>query len=125
MHPYRRDIRIGFILFGVTFILFGVTFLVFGRTCWNGFLSLDDPHYVKMNVQVQTGLSRDNFIWAFTTFHAGNWHPLTWLSLQLDSQLFGVGPWGYHLTNVLLHALSAVLLFWWLRIMTGMSWQSG
>ena len=118
MHPYRRDISIGF-------ILFGVTFLVFGRTCWNGFLSLDDPHYVKMNVQVQTGLSRDNFIWAFTTFHAGNWHPLTWLSLQLDSQLFGVGPWGYHLTNVLLHALSAVLLFWWLRIMTGMSWQSG
>jgi tetratricopeptide (TPR) repeat protein len=118
MHRYGREILIGV-------ILFAVTVLAFGRACGNGFISLDDPHYVNMNRQVQTGLSLENLSWAFTTFHAGNWHPLTWLSLQLDSQLFGIGAWGYHLSNVLLHALSAVLLFWALRLMTGMSWQSG
>ena len=43
--------------------------------------------------------------WAFTTPHAANWHPLTWLSLQLDATLFGSdSAWGYHLTNLLLHA---------------------
>src|SRR5205807_980826 len=53
-----------------------------------------------------------------------NWHPFTWLSLQLDAQLFGPTPFWFHLTNVLLHAASTLLLFWFLRNMTGAIWQS-
>jgi tetratricopeptide (TPR) repeat protein len=63
-------------------------------------------------------------VWAFTTFHAWNWHPLTWLSLQLDVSLWGSGPTGHHVMNLLLHMASAILLFAALRRMTGALWPS-
>jgi Tfp pilus assembly protein PilF len=87
-------------------------------------VNYDDPQTVEKNLQVTTGLSSANAAWAFTTFHSYNWHPLTWLSLQLDAQLFGPGPSGFHLTNVVLHAASTVLLFLALRLMTGAIWRS-
>lgn len=79
------------------------------------FFYLDDDEYVTKNPQVQAGLTADSIRWAFTTFHSHNWHPVTWLSLQLDYTLFGVQPSGYRLTNILLHAANAVLLFLWLQ----------
>jgi hypothetical protein len=51
--------------------------------------------------------------------HAGNWHPLTWLSLMADTEGCGGAARGYHATSVLLHALNGVLLFWVLRRWTG------
>lgn len=84
-----------------------------------GFINLDDPDYVTLNPYVRSGLTFANVCWAFLTFHAANWHPLTWLSLQLDASLYGLHPAGYHLTNVLLHAASAGLLFLVLRELTG------
>src|SRR5205823_2017819 len=65
-----------------------------------------------------------NIRWAFTTLDAGFWHPLTWLSYMLDVSVFGIHPWGFHLTNVLLHAVSVALLFLLLRRMTGAIWRS-
>src|SRR5262249_17794153 len=65
-----------------------------------------------------------NFSWALATYHANNWHPLTWISLQLDAQVFGLAPRGYHLTNLLLHTASVLLLFGVLRSMTGAVWRS-
>ena len=62
--------------------------------------------------------------WAFRSDYAGNWHPVTWLSHMLDCQLFGLKPWGHHLTNVLLHALNAGLVFALLQLMTGATWRS-
>ena len=62
--------------------------------------------------------------WAFLNPVAANWHPLTVLSHMLDCQLFGLKPWGHHLTNVLLHALNAALVFVLLRQMTGATWRS-
>src|SRR5262249_9556698 len=79
---------------------------------------------VQMNREVLTGVTRANAAWAFTTFNAANWHPLTWLSLQLDTQLFGTAPRGYHLTNLGLHSVNAALLFWALWTMTGRIWRS-
>ena len=70
------------------------------------------------------GLSWSNVAWAFTTMHAANWHPLTWLSLMLDIQLFGPRPGALHLVNVLFHAVNAVLLFLILARMTGAQWRS-
>ena len=66
-----------------------------------------------------TGLTGEGIAWAITAYHAANWHPLTWLSHMLDCQLYGLKPGGHHLTNVLLHAAAAVLLFLALRRMTG------
>jgi len=83
------------------------------------FISLDDPRYVFANAHVLGGLSWDGVRWAFTTVHASNWHPLTWLSLQLDATLWGGGPFGFLAVNVVLHALNTLLLFMALWRMTG------
>ena len=88
------------------------------------FTCYDDNDYVTENPHVLSGFNRDNVVWALTTTHAANWHPLTWLSLQWDGQLFGGEAYGYHVTNVLLHALAANLLFLAWRQMTGAGWQS-
>ena len=99
---------------------------VYGQTLGFDFVNFDDPDYVSENPVVQRGLSGEGLAWAFTTHHAQNWHPLTWVSLMLDAQLFGAtSARGFHLTNLLLHALNALLLFWLLRALTGASWRSG
>ena len=96
---------------------------MFGQTVRNGFLHLDDPTYVSENQDLTEGSTIDKIAWAFTTDYAGNWHPLTWLSHLLDCSIYGVeNPGGHHLTNVLLHAASAILLFLALRRMTGDFW---
>jgi tetratricopeptide (TPR) repeat protein len=89
-----------------------------------GFVNFDDPEYVLENPHVIGGLTRADVAWAFTAFHAANWHPLTWLSHMVDCQLFGLAPGGHHATNVLLHAGAALLLFVALRRMTGATWRS-
>ncbi len=90
----------------------------------NGFTNCDDPEYVTGNSHVRAGLTWPGVQWAFGTFEGGNWHPLTWLSHMLDCQIYGLTPWGHHLTSVLLHALSTLLLFLLLRQMTGATWRS-
>jgi tetratricopeptide (TPR) repeat protein len=104
--------------------LFVATVVVFWPACEAQFVNYDDTVYVTDNPRVLGGLSAPDVAWALTTFHAGNWHPLTWLSLQLDASLFGTGPWGFHFTNVLLHAASAAALFLALRMLTGTVWRS-
>ena len=90
----------------------------------NSFIVYDDPIYITGNSHVLTGLTGENIAWAFTTFHAANWHPLTWLSHLADAELFGAAPLGHHLVGLGLHALNAVLLFLVLRAATGAFWRS-
>lgn len=97
---------------------------VFAPALRHDFITYDDPAYVVANPHVNTGLSWANFRWAWTSFEHSNWHPLTWLSHQLDCTLFGLAPWGHHLTNILLHAASTLLLFVVLRRATGFRWRS-
>src|SRR6516165_3388486 len=101
MDPKRRE-------FWISVSLFIAVLAMFGQTCQNGYTNWDDPTYVEKNSRVLTGFNGFNFAWAFTTFHAANWHPLTWLSLQLDAQLFGPRPWAFHLTNLVLHGTNTV-----------------
>ena len=89
-----------------------------------GFLNYDDDEYVTANPHVREGVTVPGVVWAFTTGYAGNWFPLTWLSLALDCQWFGMNADGLHAVNVLLHAASTVLLFLVLRRMTGTTWRS-
>lgn len=90
----------------------------------HGFIRFDDPLYVTRNHHVQAGLSWEGIAWAFSANVASNWHPLTLLSHMLDCELFGMDPLGHHLTSLLLHAVSVVLLFEALRRMTGCVWRS-
>ncbi|MGD0077922.1 MAG: tetratricopeptide repeat protein [Sedimentisphaerales bacterium] len=88
------------------------------------FVRYDDDAYVTKNSNVQSGLSLQNVEWAFTTGHASNWHPLTWLSLMLDCQLFGVKPGPMHLVNVAFHIANTLLLFIVFNRMTKRLWPS-
>jgi tetratricopeptide (TPR) repeat protein len=88
------------------------------------FFSFDDYAYVTRNPHVSNGLTGDNILWAFTSVEATNWHPVTWLSHMADAQCFGLDPRGHHLTSVVIHALSSVLLLLLLFRLTGALWQS-
>jgi tetratricopeptide (TPR) repeat protein len=88
------------------------------------FIQFDDEQYIISNTHVNSGLSATNFVWAFTTSEQANWHPLTWLSHQLDCTLFGVGAGGHHLVNLLYHVANTLLLFVFLRGATGAFWRS-
>ncbi len=99
--------------------LFVVTLITFWPLSEAGFVNYDDPGYVYENSQVAAGLTADGAVWAFTTFHKANWHPLTWLSHMLDVEWFGMDPGAHHLVNVLLHAINAVLLLAFLVQTTG------
>ncbi|HEY2385976.1 MAG TPA: tetratricopeptide repeat protein [Candidatus Binatia bacterium] len=87
------------------------------------FLEWDDNIYVLRNPYVR-GLSWANVRWAFTTFHTGNWIPLTWLSHALDGTLWGLNPVGHHATALLLHVANTVLVFVVWRALTGALWRS-
>jgi tetratricopeptide (TPR) repeat protein len=89
-----------------------------------GFVRFDDPTYVTENPHIVNGLTWSNIQWAFTSGYGANWHPITWLSHMLDVQLFGFDGGAHHLTNVLLHGATTVLLFGGLFKMTGALWQS-
>ena len=101
-----------------------VTWAVFGQTLAHDFVNFDDHVYVYENPLVIRGLSAEGIIGAFTHTHAQNWHPLTTLSHMLDCQLYGLNAGGHHLTNVILHTISVLLLFLVLKQMTGAFWQS-
>ncbi|MBI3554070.1 MAG: tetratricopeptide repeat protein [Elusimicrobia bacterium] len=88
-----------------------LTAVVFWPAVGHDFILIDDDRYVTANAWVRSGLNFRSAGWALTTLFCEFWHPLTWLSLMLDSQVYGTQAWGYHLTNVLLHALNSGLLF--------------
>jgi protein O-mannosyl-transferase len=98
---------------------------IFGQTISFDFIRFDEEQYVTQNPHVLSGLTSSSIAWAFTTLDAGFWHPLTWLSLMADAQLYGLHAGGYHGTNVLWHLSSTLLLFWVFLRMTGAPWRSG
>ncbi|HTU24217.1 MAG TPA: tetratricopeptide repeat protein [Pirellulales bacterium] len=98
--------------------------LIYAQTLGHGLLMYDDADFVYDNPHVAAGLTGDGLRWAFTSGPAGEWYPLAMLSHMLDCQLFGVQPWGHHLTSALLHAATSIALFlvWWR--LTGELWPS-
>ena len=100
------------------------TLVIYNAVNQNGFVNYDDDVYVTANRHVQARLSWDTIRWAFGTFDAANWHPLTWISHALDYQLFKLNPAGHHYTNVLLHCANVVLLFLLLVQATQRVWPS-
>ncbi len=108
----------------VYIVLIIATLAVFWQVHHYDFINYDDPVYVTGNSYIQSGLTINGLTWAFSTKRFNLWHPLVWLSFMLDYQLYGLNPGGYHITNVILHILSALLLFWLFNRMTGSVWRS-
>jgi protein O-mannosyl-transferase len=90
----------------------------------NSFINFDDNQYIIRNSQIKSGFTVETLKWAFTSYDAANWHPLTWLSHALDYQMFGMNPVGHHFMSVLFHAVNAVLLFLLLQALGGSAWTS-
>ena len=105
-------------------VLAAITLAVFWQVNQYDFIKLDDNIYVTDNFRIKSGISLEGIRWAFSTTYAQFWHPLTWLSLMFDYQLFGLNAGGYHMTNLILHILSTLLLFWLFNRMTGALWKS-
>jgi tetratricopeptide (TPR) repeat protein len=114
-------------------ILLLAVIAVYGQTARYGFVNFDDDLYVYENAHVQAGLTGEGIAWAFSQRHASNWHPLTWLSLMADAQELrpAEGPLQLgqlaakmHMINVVLHALSAAILFLVLMEMTARVWPA-
>ncbi|SDT96954.1 Tfp pilus assembly protein PilF [Verrucomicrobium sp. GAS474] len=101
-----------------------LTFLVYFRAICNGWTNFDDNVYVTENPDTLRGLTWENIVWAFSTWHAAFWQPLVWLSYQAEVSLFGTNPHFYHFTNVFWHVLDTVLLFFLIRTLTGTLWRS-
>ena len=100
------------------------TFAVYGQVISHQFISLDDDVYIRDNPMVAGGLTLKGIAWAFTSFQDSNWHPLTWLSHMVDSEIFGLSAGGPLLENALIHVSNTLLLFLFLKRVTGASWQS-
>ena len=117
---FRKDVL-------VYLLIAASIFFIYGQVVHHPFVDYDDPLYVTNNPNVQDGLSTSAILWAFTSSHAANWHPLTWVSHMVDCQLFGVGAddaGGHHLVNVLLHTAASILLFLAIKRMTAQWWPS-
>jgi tetratricopeptide (TPR) repeat protein len=111
-------------LFLVSAALVAAGAYVYAPVRHHEFVNFDDAQYVRDNAAVTRGLSGRALSWALTTGHAGNWHPLTWLSHMLDVELYGLDPGPHHLTSAVLHVVNTLLLFGLLLRMTGALFRS-
>ena len=105
-------------------VLIASTLAIYWQITNHEFINYDDESYITKNLRVQTGLTFESIKWAFTTFHAGNWHPVTWLSHMLDMELYGLNPMGHHWSSLQIHLINTILLFFILQYMTGALWRS-
>jgi len=110
------------ILFCILIVL--ATLAVYWQIGNHEFVDFDDDVYVTGNSRVVTGINGSNIKWAFTSFEASNWHPITWLSHMTDAQLYGTNPPGHHFTNLGIHIGSTLLLFFLFFRLTSAVWQS-
>jgi len=101
-----------------------VTFAIYAQVIGHQFITLDDPTYIQENPMVDRGVTLRGLAWAFTTFHATNWHPLTWISHMIDCQLFGMNAGGHLLVNALIHTANTLLVFCFLFRTTHARWPS-
>ncbi len=108
----------------VCLALAAMTWLVFGQTLRHEFINYDDGEQIYQHPVIRNGLSWEGIVWVFSHSDDGHWTPLNKISHMLDCQFYGLKPGGHHMTNVLFHSATAILLFLVLRRMTGFLWRS-
>src|SRR5262245_58842456 len=92
-------------------LIVAITVIAFYPALKNAFVNWDDDKSILEN-PFYRGLHWTNLRWMFTTFHLGHYQPLSWLSFSFDYLLWGVEPFGYHLTTILIHTANAVLCYY-------------
>lgn len=117
--PVRNSWRLTLVCLAIT----ALTCLIYWQVSGHLFLAYDDDIYITANPNIKDGLTVRGLIWAFSSIYESNWLPLTWLSHMLDVQLFGMNPGPHHLSNVVLHLLNSLLLFFLFRRLTASLWR--
>jgi len=126
----RQQTKLEWPFWVLCLLLIATTIAVYWPVTGYPLINCDDRDYITNNPIVKAGLTPEGLKWAFNVGYAGNWHPLTWLSHMLDSQLFGPqapngkGPAMRHVVNLVLHVLNTGLLLLVLTRMTGRVWRS-
>lgn len=108
----------------ISLVLALLTIVIYWPVTGNQFVEYDDHLYIVDNPNVASGLSWRGVQWAFTSLDLANWHPVTWLSHQLDVTVFGLNPTPHHAANLLLHTTNTLLLFFLLARRTNALWRS-
>ena len=98
--------------------------IIYGQVYYFGWFSLDDGAYIVYNKYVIQGFVLDSIKWAWQYFDNPYYMPLTRLSFLMDSSIYGINPKGFHITNLLLHSLNSILVFYFLYVMTNEKWKS-
>lgn len=105
-------------------ILAAVTFALYAQVSTHGFILYDDDKYIINNPLVNQGVSLEALYRVFTQTHLSNWHPITTATQMLDVELFGMDLGKHHLVNLFLHIINTLLIFAFLRTVTGKFWPS-
>ena len=108
----------------VTLGLTLLTLVTFLQALRCKFINFDDDGFLTANPVVQQGFTWGGVVWAFTHAPMNLWHPLSFISLMIDFDFFGLEPAGYHAVNLMFHVGSVITLLWMLRRMTGSLWRS-
>ncbi len=103
----------------IVLFLIVTCFVAFGRIVGNDFVNFDDDSFITENKYIKAGFNAESIKWALTASSPDFWHPLTWLSIMLDWNLFGANPSGHHLVSLLWHIGSVILLFLFFKKTTG------
>jgi len=106
------------LLYGALGIIL-ISIALYGQSLGFDFLNLDDNLSITLNPVMYEGITADGIKWAFTTFHSPYYMPLTRLSFLIDSSLYGMAPWGFHLSNLVLHILNALLVLYLAWLLSG------
>src|SRR6266478_3278489 len=109
---------------GIPIIVVVMTVAAFYPALQNKFVNWDDYKNIVENPHYR-GLGWANIRWMFTTFHMGPYQPLSWLTLALDYVVWGMNPFGYHLTSLMLHAATAAAFFFLARELLSIASGSG
>lgn len=110
--------------FWICLLLLAATLAVYSQVRRFDFVDYDDPDHVSQNAHLRDGLTSRGLAWALTSGDYANWFPVTRLSYLIDYQLFGLDAGMLHLSNLLFHVLSALLVFALFRSLTGSRWRS-
>ncbi|MBF0607272.1 MAG: tetratricopeptide repeat protein [Magnetococcales bacterium] len=111
--PTTEEVKTRYLNLLIVLCLITLTMCAYWPLSDNGLVSYDDEKYLTESVYVKSGLTTEGMTWALTTFYLSNWHPLTWLSYMLDTELYGgVNPQGIHMTNLMLHVVNTIVLFY-------------
>lgn len=97
-------------------IILIITFISYSPVLNNSLTNYDDHRYILENNHIKQ-ITINSVLKTFSTYFDGHYHPLTLLSLSIDYYFGGTDAFQYHLTNIILHLINSLLVFWFVFLL--------